>query len=279
MDLGTTITRLRTQRGLSQGDLAEALEVSRQSVSKWETNASTPDLEKLVKLSRFFGVTLDELVTGDTPPAPEPAAAPPRKVSGRRIAGFIFLCIAVLVWLRNTPYSLPFALLDTAPFLICSGICFFSKRRTALFCIWSFYFCAEIYIRWTTQLTWRLILHTFSFSPEENYVRLAIAWGQFLVMLFVFGITLYSFRKTRFDLSIRRNCKLFIGGWVLLAALYAAGKLLASLWFTYKGPVFSYGFGLLVTFFHTSCLFLLLALLILTVCALRSLRNKPENPQ
>ena len=97
MDLGTTITRLRTQRGLSQGDLAEALEVSRQSVSKWETNASTPDLDKLVKLSRFFGVTLDELVTGDTPPAPEPAAAPPRKVSGRRIAGFIFLCIAVLV--------------------------------------------------------------------------------------------------------------------------------------------------------------------------------------
>ena len=63
MDLGTTITRLRTQRGLSQGDLAEALEVSRQSVSKWETNASTPDLDKLVKLSRFFGVTLDELVT------------------------------------------------------------------------------------------------------------------------------------------------------------------------------------------------------------------------
>ena len=55
MDLGTTITRLRTQRGLSQGDLAEALEVSRQSVSKWETNASTPDLDKLVKLSRFFG--------------------------------------------------------------------------------------------------------------------------------------------------------------------------------------------------------------------------------
>ena len=71
MDLGTTITRLRTQRGLSQGDLAEALEVSRRSVSKWETNASTPDLDKLVKLSRFFGVTLDELVTGDTPPAPE----------------------------------------------------------------------------------------------------------------------------------------------------------------------------------------------------------------
>ena len=65
MDLGTTITRLRTQRGLSQGDLAEALEVSRQSVSKWETDASVPELEKLLKLSELFGVTLDALVRGE----------------------------------------------------------------------------------------------------------------------------------------------------------------------------------------------------------------------
>ena len=74
MNLGSTITRLRTQRGLSQGDLAEALGVSRQSVSKWETNASVPDLDKLVKLSQFFNVSLDELVTRASSPqeaAPE----------------------------------------------------------------------------------------------------------------------------------------------------------------------------------------------------------------
>ena len=40
MQLGETIYRLRTQRGMSQGDLADALEVSRQSVSKWETGVS-----------------------------------------------------------------------------------------------------------------------------------------------------------------------------------------------------------------------------------------------
>lgn len=40
MDLGGTIYRLRTERNLSQGDLAEALGVSRQSVSKWETGVS-----------------------------------------------------------------------------------------------------------------------------------------------------------------------------------------------------------------------------------------------
>ena len=62
MTLGQNICRLRTERGLSQGDLADALEVSRQSISKWETDASVPELEKLLRLSELFHITLDELV-------------------------------------------------------------------------------------------------------------------------------------------------------------------------------------------------------------------------
>ena len=67
MSLGTNISRLRAEKRLSQGDLAEVLEVSRQSVSKWETDSSVPDLNRLMKLSQLFGVTLDELVTGAEP--------------------------------------------------------------------------------------------------------------------------------------------------------------------------------------------------------------------
>lgn len=64
MSLGERIYKLRTEKELSQGDLAEALEVSRQSISKWETNGSVPELEKIVKLSEVFGISLDALVTG-----------------------------------------------------------------------------------------------------------------------------------------------------------------------------------------------------------------------
>lgn len=64
MRLGERIYKLRTEKELSQGDLAEALAVSRQSISKWETNGSVPELDKLVKLSEVFGVSLDALVTG-----------------------------------------------------------------------------------------------------------------------------------------------------------------------------------------------------------------------
>ena len=66
MTLGQNIARLRTQKNLSQGDLADALEVSRQSVSKWETDASIPELDKLLRLAELFGVTLDELVKGES---------------------------------------------------------------------------------------------------------------------------------------------------------------------------------------------------------------------
>lgn len=48
MTLGQNIARLRTQKNLSQGDLADALEVSRQSVSKWETDASIPELDNWI---------------------------------------------------------------------------------------------------------------------------------------------------------------------------------------------------------------------------------------
>lgn len=64
MTLGERICQFRTAKNLSQGDLAEALDVSRQSVSKWETGTSVPELDKLVKMSDLFGVSLDELVRG-----------------------------------------------------------------------------------------------------------------------------------------------------------------------------------------------------------------------
>ncbi len=65
MNIGENIYKYRTASGMSQTDLANALEVSRQSVSKWENNSAVPDLERIVNMSRLFGVTLDELVFGE----------------------------------------------------------------------------------------------------------------------------------------------------------------------------------------------------------------------
>ncbi|MDF2611288.1 MAG: transcriptional regulator, family, partial [Lachnospiraceae bacterium] len=62
MNLGERIYKLRSAKNLSQGDLSEILDVSRQSISKWENNNAVPELSKLIKMSELFQVSLDDLV-------------------------------------------------------------------------------------------------------------------------------------------------------------------------------------------------------------------------
>lgn len=65
MILAEKITKLRKQNGWSQEELASMLNISRQSVSKWESTASIPDLDKIIKLSEIFGVSTDYLLKDD----------------------------------------------------------------------------------------------------------------------------------------------------------------------------------------------------------------------
>lgn len=62
MILGDKISSMRKQNGWSQEELAEKLDISRQSVSKWESGTSIPDLDKIIKLSAIFGVSTDYLL-------------------------------------------------------------------------------------------------------------------------------------------------------------------------------------------------------------------------
>ncbi len=65
MTLGEKITMLRKEKHWSQEELAMRLDISRQSVSKWESEASVPDLDKVVRLSEIFDVSLDFLLKED----------------------------------------------------------------------------------------------------------------------------------------------------------------------------------------------------------------------
>ncbi len=62
MTLAEKITMLRKQKGWSQEELSNQMDVSRQSVSKWESGASAPELEKLIRMSQLFGVSTDYLL-------------------------------------------------------------------------------------------------------------------------------------------------------------------------------------------------------------------------
>ena len=62
MNISQKILLQRKKKGISQEDLANALNVSRQAVSKWESSQSVPDMDKIVALSSYFNITTDYLL-------------------------------------------------------------------------------------------------------------------------------------------------------------------------------------------------------------------------
>jgi len=66
MNIAENIKHLRQKKGVTQAQLANALGVSYQAVSKWETNANLPDITLVPDIARFFGVTADALLSDDT---------------------------------------------------------------------------------------------------------------------------------------------------------------------------------------------------------------------
>ena len=64
MKFNERLLEIRKKQGLSQEELGAELQVSRQTISKWEAGQSYPDFQRLVMLSDYFGMTLDELVKG-----------------------------------------------------------------------------------------------------------------------------------------------------------------------------------------------------------------------
>ncbi len=65
MEIGKQIRKYRTERKLSQDDLADKVYVTRQTISNWENDRNYPDIRSLVLLSNVFGISLDILVKGD----------------------------------------------------------------------------------------------------------------------------------------------------------------------------------------------------------------------
>lgn len=145
MSIGTKIYERRTAGNLSQGDLADMLDVSRQSVSKWETDAAVPDLDKLMRLCDVFEMTLDEL-TGreETRPQPHSAGKTDEKTAcaAQKVCGYILFTVALLfglfMMLFGTSES-DFIILPpmAIALLVCGLFCLFAGSRAFYWCIWT----------------------------------------------------------------------------------------------------------------------------------------------
>ncbi len=97
MHFAEKILTLRKHAGLSQEALAEKLDVSRQAVSRWEKGTALPDAENLLRLSKLFGVTVDELIKASTAVPHAKAAAEKPKLTLPAILKTELICLAAVV--------------------------------------------------------------------------------------------------------------------------------------------------------------------------------------
>ncbi len=97
MEIGKQIRRYRTERKLSQDELADQIYVTRQTVSNWENDRNYPDIRSLVLLSNVFGVSLDILVKGDLEAMKEQIKEEDRRAFDRDGKIYTVLMIAMMV--------------------------------------------------------------------------------------------------------------------------------------------------------------------------------------
>jgi len=141
MNISVRIQTLRKNRGISQEELADKIGVSRQAVSKWESEQSTPDIDKIILLSNYFDVTTDYLLKGV-----EPTADVPKNENDARIfsvvgtaLNFIGLVAAIMVWKEEqTPVSVAIGLIIMALgcMIFAVGQYIGSNKRAASMLFW-----------------------------------------------------------------------------------------------------------------------------------------------
>ena len=110
MNIGEKITNLRKQKGLSQEELGEKLDVTRQTISKWELGQTSPDANKLTEIANFFGVSVNELTSDEeikTDEATNNNKVNNNKKDGKTPTGIIILIIVLVVCLLGIIIGAP----------------------------------------------------------------------------------------------------------------------------------------------------------------------------
>lgn len=201
MTLGERIIELRNMRGISQNDLAESMGVSRQSVSKWETGTSTPDLEKLVKLANYFGLSLDELVKGKEPSketTTETSGDENKRTKSQNV-GVLFLCLSAFSALLFAVAFGALSIIFAVPFLIIGVICYFSKCHPILKAAWAGYLMFSLYLHCFTAISPNRILQTFQWTYQMNYAILVFSWIWFLIVVLLIITTAFILKNEAYS--------------------------------------------------------------------------------
>ncbi len=187
MTIGSRISELRKKASLSQEYIAEKLGVSRQAVSKWETDASAPDTYNLIALAELFGVSVEYLATGKAPtPEPEQKDSAPRPHSTQRTLGFILLGAGLLSLILGILLS---EILVILSFYMLTGsvICLAARKNVWFICMWAF--LALTFLCFSGFTGSFLCIFQPSLYPGEQSMRFSISYVFWLWLIASITVT------------------------------------------------------------------------------------------
>lgn len=178
---------------MSQIDLAEKMNVSRQSISKWETDTSIPDLDKLILLSEIFNVTIDELVKdgevnseqGKDEEAPVQPSG--QTFSTQKIIGFIMLAVglvgAILALAADIALAFPSAYL-----LFCGAICLAVKKHGGLLIAWITFLLVVFLTPRMTATNMNVVFIPYYYK-EKMLLHLGVAYALWALLIVLAIVT------------------------------------------------------------------------------------------
>ena len=149
--IGERIYDLRNRNNMSQGNLADKLDVSRQTISKWENNMCLPEAEKLLQLSEIFGVSIDYILKGEAEPQPsqepiyiyvkDPEGENTSKYNERLIRKYVGIVLGVVGGLLTIGFALDSSLFCfvTAPLTILGILMAINLKHPWLIASWITY--------------------------------------------------------------------------------------------------------------------------------------------
>lgn len=259
MSIGTKIYELRTAKNLSQGDLADRLDVSRQSVSKWETDTAVPDLDKLIKLCDVFGISLDELTGREVKTKSEEGKESKTATTAQRVIGYILFTLSIICGLITMLFGTneaDFIIMLPIAFamLICGLLCIFLGKKAFYWSIW-------------TALAPITIL-------TPHIVSLSIVSTLSMFMIVVIIVMFFAARSAFKDIIVETSKKktvLLIFAWFLPITLHMLHVCLV-----YAGTLYA-SYSIISSLILNIVCYIFIALLeTYTVCYLKSIKKNKK---
>jgi len=204
MSIEESIYKLRKKNNLSQGELASKMDVSRQSISKWETGQSVPDLKNIIKLSEIFNVTVDEIVKDKNINESKEENnkleynSKNFKYQRNKTLGYIFMAVGALICIISV-FLIPAGILFGVPFFIFGIELVLIRRHIKLVISWTaLIYISVVFNPWMTSVpkTTKAIIYAIK-SGYFNTASILIGVTQRVMVIILLIITVRTVKRNK----------------------------------------------------------------------------------